>query len=66
MIYSEEKSGGLAVPIFVILLAIAGILAALVAIGGQEDRQSGRVWVFQKPTAVAAIHEGPGIDRYDK
>ncbi|MBB4238157.1 hypothetical protein [Rhizobium esperanzae] len=44
MIYSEEKSGGLAVPVIAILLAIAGILAALVATAGQHS-SAGRVWL---------------------
>lgn len=53
MIYSEEKSGGLSVPLIAILLAIAGILAALVAIGGPHDNAAGRVWVPQ------GQHQGP-------
>ncbi|MGO4483317.1 hypothetical protein [Rhizobium pisi] len=52
MIYFEEKSGGLAVPLIAILLAIAGILAALVATGGRHDGAAGRVWVPQ------AQHQG--------
>jgi hypothetical protein len=63
MIYPEKKSGGLAVPIFAILLAVAGILATLVAIGGPDDRQSGRVWVFQKPATAASTYVGQGVDR---
>jgi len=47
MIYSEEKSGGLAVPLIAIMLAIAGILAVLVAPGGRESAAVGRVWVPQ-------------------
>ncbi|WP_427149900.1 hypothetical protein, partial [Rhizobium leguminosarum] len=47
MIYSEEKSGGLAVPLIAILLAIAGILAVLVATGGRHSSAAGRVWVPQ-------------------
>ncbi|MBY5400247.1 MULTISPECIES: hypothetical protein [Rhizobium] len=47
MIYSEEKSGGLALPLIVILLAIAGILAVLVATGGRGSSTAGRVWVPQ-------------------
>ncbi|MEI1247962.1 hypothetical protein [Rhizobium aouanii] len=47
MIYSEEKSAGLAVPLIVILLAIAGIVAVLVAIGDRHDSTAGRVWVPQ-------------------
>ena len=47
MIYSEEKSGGLALPLIVILLAIAGILAVLVATGGRHSSTTGRVWVPQ-------------------
>ncbi|WP_190233644.1 hypothetical protein [Rhizobium sp. R339] len=46
MIYSEEKSTGLAMPLIAILLAIAGMLAALVATGGQSST-AGRVWVPQ-------------------
>lgn len=53
MIYSEEKSAGLAMPLIAILFAIAGILAALVATGGQSSA-SARVWVPQ-------VHQqGPG------
>ncbi|WP_164736364.1 hypothetical protein [Rhizobium vallis] len=52
MIYSEEKSGGLAMPLITILLAIVGILAALVATGGRHDSAAGRVWVPQ------AQHQG--------
>ncbi|WP_165422354.1 hypothetical protein [Rhizobium ruizarguesonis] len=47
MIYSEEKSRGLAVPLIAILLAIAGILAVLVATGARHDSAAGRVWVPQ-------------------
>ncbi|MBA5806199.1 hypothetical protein [Rhizobium changzhiense] len=47
MIYSEEKSGGLAVPLIAILLAIAGILAVLVVTGGRHNSAAGRVWVPQ-------------------
>ncbi|WP_204328795.1 hypothetical protein [Rhizobium leguminosarum] len=47
MIYSEEKSGGLALPLIAILLAIAGILAVLVATGGRHSNTAGRVWVPQ-------------------
>ncbi|MBY5542349.1 hypothetical protein HFO55_10750 [Rhizobium leguminosarum] len=47
MIYSEEKSAGLAVPLIAILLAIAGIVAVLVATGGRHDSTAGRVWVPQ-------------------
>ncbi|MBB4215769.1 MULTISPECIES: hypothetical protein [unclassified Rhizobium] len=47
MIYSEEKSGGLAVPLIAIMLAIAGILAVLVATGGRESAVVSRVWVPQ-------------------
>ncbi|MBB4574516.1 hypothetical protein PYR71_14990 [Rhizobium sp. MC63] len=46
MIYSEEKSAGLAVPLIAILLAIAGILAVLVATGGHSSAGP-RVWVPQ-------------------
>ncbi|MGO6851770.1 MULTISPECIES: hypothetical protein [Rhizobium] len=46
MIYSEEKSRGLAVPLIAILLAIAGILAVLVATGGRHSA-AGRVWIPQ-------------------
>ncbi|MBX4953906.1 hypothetical protein [Rhizobium lentis] len=46
MIYSEEKSAGLAVPLIAILLAIAGILAVLVATGGHGSAGA-RVWVPQ-------------------
>jgi hypothetical protein len=45
MIYSEEKSGGLAFPLIAILLAIVGILAVLVATGGRQSSAAGRVWV---------------------
>ncbi|MGR9220961.1 hypothetical protein ACU8OK_25555 (plasmid) [Rhizobium leguminosarum] len=47
MIYSEEKSGGLAFPLIAILLAIAGILAVLVTTGGRHSSAAGRVWVPQ-------------------
>ncbi|MGR9245742.1 hypothetical protein [Rhizobium leguminosarum] len=47
MIYSEEKSGGLALPLIVILLAMTGILAVLVATGGRDSSTTGRVWVPQ-------------------
>ncbi|MBY5461748.1 hypothetical protein U8P80_09680 [Rhizobium beringeri] len=47
MIYSEEKSRGLALPLIAILLAIAGILAVLVATGGRHSSAAGRVWVPQ-------------------
>ncbi|EJT06006.1 hypothetical protein [Rhizobium sp. CCGE 510] len=47
MIYSEEKSAGLALPLIAILLAIAGILAMLVATGGRHGSPAGRVWVPQ-------------------
>ncbi|MGO7868089.1 hypothetical protein AB9F43_19215 [Rhizobium leguminosarum] len=47
MIYSEEKSGGLALPLIVILLAIAGILAVLVVTGDRHGGTAGRVWVPQ-------------------
>ncbi|MFF0924333.1 hypothetical protein ACFYE8_32480 [Rhizobium leguminosarum] len=47
MIYSEEKSGGMAFPLIAILLAIAGILAMLVATCGRHDSPAGRVWVPQ-------------------
>ncbi|MBB2687860.1 UNVERIFIED_ORG: hypothetical protein GGD48_004979 [Rhizobium etli] len=53
MIYSDEKSGGLALPLIAILLAIAGILAVLVATGGRHG-SAARVWVPQ------AEHQGPG------
>ncbi|MCV9967461.1 hypothetical protein OIU34_37150 [Pararhizobium sp. BT-229] len=66
MIHSEEKSGGSALPIFAVLLAMAGIVAALIAVGDRPDSQGGRVWVFQKPAAAASAYEGPGIGRYDK
>ncbi|MCA2405634.1 hypothetical protein GYN07_08070 [Rhizobium leguminosarum bv. viciae 248] len=44
---SEEKSGGLVLPLIVILLAMAGILAVLVATGGRQGSTAGRVWVPQ-------------------
>ncbi|MBX4927304.1 hypothetical protein [Rhizobium binae] len=44
MIYPEEKSAGLAVPLIAILLAIVGILAVLVATGGHSSAAA-RVWV---------------------
>lgn len=47
MIYSEEKSAGLALPLIAILLAIARILAVLVATGGRHNSTAGRVWVPQ-------------------
>ncbi|WHO71822.1 hypothetical protein [Rhizobium sp. BT03] len=47
MIYSEQKSAGLALPLVAILLAIAGILAVLVATGGRHGGTAGRVWVPQ-------------------
>ncbi|MBB3523232.1 hypothetical protein RJJ37_30035 [Rhizobium redzepovicii] len=47
MIYSEEKSAGLALPLIAILLAIAGILAILVVTGGRQGSTAGRVWVPQ-------------------
>ncbi|MBB4290765.1 hypothetical protein GGE16_002805 [Rhizobium leguminosarum] len=47
MIYSEEKSAGLAMPLIAILLAIAGILAMLVVTGGRDSHAAGRVWVPQ-------------------
>ncbi|MBX5166745.1 MULTISPECIES: hypothetical protein [unclassified Rhizobium] len=47
MIYSEEKSAGLALPLIAILLAIAGILAMLVVTGGRHGSTAGRVWVPQ-------------------
>ena len=53
MIYSEEKSAGIAMPLIAILLAMAVILAALVAIGGQSST-AGRVWVPQ------VQQQGPG------
>ncbi|PDT02337.1 hypothetical protein [Rhizobium chutanense] len=53
MIYSEQKSAGLAVPVIAILLAIAGILAALVATAGQHS-SAGRVWL------PPAQQQGPG------
>ncbi|MBX4871251.1 hypothetical protein HJA87_14085 [Rhizobium bangladeshense] len=46
MIYSEEKSTGLAVPLIAILLAIAGIIAVLVGTGGHSSAGT-RVWVPQ-------------------
>ncbi|AJC78972.1 MULTISPECIES: hypothetical protein [Rhizobium] len=45
-VYSEEKSTGFAVPLIAILLAIAGILAVLVATGG-DSSAGARVWVPQ-------------------
>ncbi|WP_168322704.1 hypothetical protein [Rhizobium leguminosarum] len=42
MVYSEEKSGGLVLPLIVILLAMAGILAVLVATGGRQGSTAGR------------------------
>ncbi|WSH66883.1 hypothetical protein U8Q05_10865 [Rhizobium ruizarguesonis] len=45
MIHSEEKSGGLALPLIAILLAIAGILAVLFATGGRHNSVAGRIWV---------------------
>lgn len=54
MIYSEEKSGGLALPLIAILLAIAAILAALVATGSDHSSTTGRVWVPQ------VQQQGPG------
>ncbi|EJB03114.1 hypothetical protein FHX14_002065 [Rhizobium sp. BK619] len=47
MIYSEEKSTGLALPLVVILLAIAGILAVLVVTDSRQGSTAGRVWVPQ-------------------
>ncbi|NYT30246.1 hypothetical protein [Rhizobium sp. WYCCWR 11128] len=47
MIYSEEKSGGLVLPLIVILLAMAGILAVLVVTGDRHSSSAGRVWVPQ-------------------
>ncbi|WP_164918667.1 hypothetical protein [Rhizobium acidisoli] len=47
MIYSEEKSTGLALPLVVILLAIAGILAVLVVTGSRQGSTVSRVWVPQ-------------------
>ena len=47
MIYSEEKSGGRAVPLIAILLAIAGILAVLFATGRRHSSAAGRVWIPQ-------------------
>jgi hypothetical protein len=46
MIYSEEKSGGLAVPLIAIVVAMAGILVTLAALGGHHH-QPGRIWVPQ-------------------
>ncbi|KKZ84129.1 hypothetical protein B5K05_23710 [Rhizobium phaseoli] len=54
MIYSEEKSAGLAFPLIAILLAIVGILAVLVATGGRHGSAAGRVWVPQDE------QQGPG------
>jgi hypothetical protein len=54
MIYSAEKSSGVAFPLIAILLAIAGILAVLVATGGRNSSAAGRVWVPQ------AEQQGPG------
>ncbi|HWT59160.1 MAG TPA: hypothetical protein VN284_15075 [Rhizobium sp.] len=47
MIYSEEKSAGLALPLIAILLAIAGILAVLAVTGSRQGSTAGRVWVPQ-------------------
>jgi hypothetical protein len=54
MIYSEEKSAGLALPLIAILLAIAGILAMLVVTGGRHGSTAGRVWVPQAQQQGAA------------
>ncbi|MDR9762826.1 hypothetical protein RJJ37_24900 [Rhizobium redzepovicii] len=54
MIYSDEKSGGLAFPLIAILLAIAGILAVLVATGGRHGSAAARVSVPE------AEQQGPG------
>ncbi|CAN7725985.1 hypothetical protein LJR098_003594 [Rhizobium sp. LjRoot98] len=62
-LHDLRKKSGLAVPIFAILLAMAGILATLFAIGGPDDRQSGRVWVFQKLATAASTYVGQGVYR---
>ncbi|ARO23673.1 hypothetical protein TAL182_CH01895 [Rhizobium sp. TAL182] len=46
MIYSEEKSAGLAVPLIAILLSMVGIIAVLVATGGHSSAGA-RVWIPQ-------------------
>ncbi|MGR9180491.1 hypothetical protein ACU8OR_33895 (plasmid) [Rhizobium leguminosarum] len=61
MIYSEEKSGGLAVPLIGILLAIAGIFAVLVATGGRHSSAAGRVWVPQ-----ASIKDNKMCEKFGK
>ncbi|MCV9966821.1 hypothetical protein OIU34_33755 [Pararhizobium sp. BT-229] len=66
MNYSDEKSSGRAVPIAAVLLAMTGILAALVAIGDPQDRQSSRVWVFQQPAAGISHDKTPYPDRHHK
>ncbi|MBB3660407.1 hypothetical protein FHX15_005676 [Rhizobium sp. BK650] len=46
MIDPKERSGGFAVPGIAILLAMAGGVVALVALGGQDNPHGGgRVWV---------------------
>ena len=63
MIYPEKSPAAWQYRFFAILLAVAGILATVFAIRGPDDRQSGRVWVFQKPETAASTYVGLGVDR---